>query len=309
MHRPAPAPVLRATKRARRSITPALRDLDGVATRRELEERGFSATQIAAQLAANTWHRVGPAIVLHNATPTLKQLHRICLLNCGPRSLLTSFTALERIGLRGWARAEVHVLAPGGVPRPAVPGLRLHRVGTWSRVRSEGAHLHQRADALVLAASSFARPRAAVGIIASAVQQRLVQCQRVREALMRAPRTRHRAALLRAVVDIGQGAEALSEIDFVRLCTRYALPRPTHQATRVIRGKRRYLDVEWRLSDGRVVAVEVDGAHHMSAVDWCSDQLRQNEIVSMGTIVLRFPAVVVREEPWLVAEQLRRVLR
>ena len=73
-------------------------------------------------------------------------------------------------------------------------------------------------------------------------------------------------------------------------------------------GRRRYLDAEWRLPDGRVVAVEVDGAHHIEAAQWEADQLRQNEVVVGGTIVLRYPAAIIRQRPELVAEQLRRAL-
>jgi hypothetical protein len=102
---------------------------------------------------------------------------------------------------------------------------------------------------------------------------------------------------------------ALSEIDFGRLCARFGLPAPTRQAVRrSADGRRRYLDAEWRLPDGRVVVVEVDGAHHMSAAQWCADQLRQNDIVIAGAVVLRFPSVVVRDEPALVAAQLRLAL-
>jgi hypothetical protein len=120
---------------------------------------------------------------------------------------------------------------------------------------------------------------------------------------------RHRASLLVAVRDIAQGSHALSEIDFVRLCRRHNLPAPTRQALRVEpTGRRRYLDAEWRLPDGRTVAVEVDGALHRTPQRWYDDQLRQNEVVIGGTIVLRFPSTVVRDEPLLVASQLRRIL-
>ena len=46
----------------------------------------------------------------------------------------------------------------------------------------------------------------------------------------------------------------------------------------------------------------------MTAQRWYDDQLRQNEIVISGTVVLRYPSVVVRDEPLLVITQLRRVL-
>jgi very-short-patch-repair endonuclease len=74
-------------------------------------------------------------------------------------------------------------------------------------------------------------------------------------------------------------------------------------------GRRRYLDAEWRCRDGRVVAAEVDGALHLTPRRWWDDQLRQNELTIAGTLVLRFPSAVVRAEPALVADQLRRLLR
>jgi hypothetical protein len=141
------------------------------------------------------------------------------------------------------------------------------------------------------------------------VQQRLETASELTRALDAAPRSRHRAALLVGLRDIGQGADALSEIDFGRLCRTYGLPKPTRQAVRVEPdGRRRYLDAEWLLPDGRVVAVEVDGALHMSQQRWYADQLRQNEIVLGGTLVLRYPSAVVRNEPLLVAAQLGRAL-
>jgi hypothetical protein len=128
-------------------------------------------------------------------------------------------------------------------------------------------------------------------------------------ALAAAPRVRHRAALVATAADIGMGAHALSEIDFVTLCWRHGLPRPVQQAVRrEPSGRRRYLDAEWRLADGRRVVAEVDGALHLVARRWWDDQLRQNELVLTGTLVLRFPSVIVRLEPRLVVGQLRRAL-
>lgn len=105
------------------------------------------------------------------------------------------------------------------------------------------------------------------------------------------------------------GAQALSEIDFVRLCRRNGLPPPRQQAVRVERnGRRRYLDAEWLRFDGRRLVCEIDGALHLTPRRWFDDQLRQNEIVLSGSLVLRYPSVVVRTEEKLVADQLRRAL-
>jgi hypothetical protein len=189
-------------------------------------------------------------------------------------------------------------------------GVLLHRVVDWHEAQiAEPRALHQPAPALVIAASSLPRVRSACGILAAAVQQRIVGVDDLRAAVVAVPNTRHRRALLAALGDIAQGAQSLSEIDFFRLCRVNDLPLPTRQSVRVdASGRRRYLDVEWRLPDGRVVAVEVDGAVHLTVRQWVDDQLRQNDIVLDGTTMLRFPSVVVREESQLVVRQLRRAL-
>jgi very-short-patch-repair endonuclease len=73
-------------------------------------------------------------------------------------------------------------------------------------------------------------------------------------------------------------------------------------------GRRRYLDASWRRYDGRLVVAEVDGALHLTARRWWDDQLRQNELALSDALILRFPSVVVRTEPQVVADQLRRAL-
>jgi hypothetical protein len=111
----------------------------------------------------------------------------------------------------------------------------------------------------------------------------LITVEALAGAVAAAPRTRHRAILLAAVRDIGQGAQALSEIDLARLCRRHGLPEPTRQAVRPdVRGQRRYLDAEWRRPNGRRVVAEVDGALHLVARRWWDDQFRQNELVISG---------------------------
>jgi hypothetical protein len=287
-----------------------LAHLDGVADRPELRRDGVTRDTVAAHLAAGRWRRIGSAIVLHNGPLTAAQRETVVLINCGPRAVLTSFTAARRWGLRGWERPEIHVLAPAGTARPRLRGLVLHRTGDWSAVQT--AHvprLHRLAPAVLLAAASFPASRPGCAILAAIVQQCLAGASDLRAALDAAPRLRHRAALVLAVEDIAQGAQALSEIDFGRLCKRHRLPPPSRQAVRVEpNGRRRYLDAEWDLPDGRRVAVEVDGAVHLEVQQWVHDQLRQNNVVLGGTIVLRYPSVVVRDAPDVVAAQLHRAL-
>jgi hypothetical protein len=290
----------------------ALDDPRLITTWTALRQAGNTPDRIRAQLDAGRWRRWGYAVALHNGPLSLEQRWFVARAHAGPRALLTGFTAAQAFGLTGWDRAEVDVLVPPGTRRAngsPVP-LRLHRVRHWHAVpRHPRAPVHARPDALLIAAASFDSPRPACGILAAAVQQRLVRADQLRAAVERMPKVRHRRAMLAALADIAQGSQALSEIDFVRLCRRFGLPPPLRQIVRRERsGRRRYLDASWRRGDGRLVIAEVDGALHLNARRWWDDQHRQNELTLADALVLRFPSVVVRTQPELVAAQLRRAL-
>ena len=151
--------------------------------------------------------------------------------------------------------------------------------------------------------------RTAVGWLAAAVQQGLARPDELAEEIEQAGSIRHRRLLQHAVTDLSAGAQALSEIDFARLCRRYRLPEPVRQAVRVERsGRRRYLDAEWLTDDGRQVVAEVDGALHLLPRRYWDDMERSNELVLEGRSVLRFAAYAVRAHPDRVADQLRRAL-
>jgi len=266
--------------------------------------------RIENQIDAGRWRAVGRAVILHNGSLTIPHQRRIALINHGPRAILASFTAAEVAGLRGWERTTIHLLAPPGTRRftdAALPEVKLHRSPKFQA--RHGQRVELLAPALIRAAGSFVRPRPGCAILAAAVQQRLVGAAELNRAAAMATRVRHRAAMLTAIGDIAMGAQALSEIDFVRLCRDAGLPPPRQQVVRRdSQGRRRYLDATWDLPDGRTLVVEVDGALHLEARQWKADQLRQNEIVIGGALVLRFPSDVIRHEPQLVIAQLRRLL-
>jgi hypothetical protein len=255
---------------------------------------------------------VGRAVVLHNAVLTVAEQRRAALINAGTPAALTAFTAAEEFGLRSWERPSIHVLVPGGtrVSRAAELDVRVHYVGEWNAAEILAVRdLHRAAPAMVLAASTFTHPRPACGLLAAAVQQRLVTPQQMLTAMRANSRVRHRHAMTLAMQDIAQGSEALSEIDLAQLCRRNGLPPPVRQAVRVTRlGRRRYVDAEWASRAGRRIVAEVDGALHLAPRRWWDDQLRQNELVLAGDVVLRSPTVIVRHEPLLVVDQLRRAI-
>ena len=67
----------------------------------------------------------------------------------------------------------------------------------------------------------------------------------------------------------------------------------------------RYLDAEWRLPDGRILVLEVDGSHHLDVGQWEADVRRERSVVLTGRLVLRATAFEVRTEPHLLAADLR----
>ncbi|WP_375486916.1 hypothetical protein [uncultured Jatrophihabitans sp.] len=285
---------------------------DLVTTARQLLAGGVSRGQLDARVDSGRWQRLGLAIVLHNGPLSPAEQRRVARVHGGPRAVFTAFTAAALGGLTGWTRPEHHLLVPPGTrlrfgcPVP----VRLHQHGRRGARLEPGRPLEWLPDALVRAASTFGSPRPACGVLAASVQQRVVTAAALDDALGRAIRTRHRTELVAALVDIGGGSQALSEIDFVRLCRRHRLPEPIRQAVRrEPSGRRRYLDAAWRRADGRLIVVEIDGAVHLSPRRWWDDQLRQNEISLADALVLRFPSVVLRTEELMVVSQLRRALR
>jgi hypothetical protein len=273
---------------------------------------GWTVGGIQGQIRARRWQRVGRAVVRHNGPLHPDERAAVVLVNSGPRSVLTGFTAAHVHGLEGWERPWIDVLVPAGTRIQRVPGIatRVHYTGNWPGVMALGnRRLQLLAPAVVRAAGTLASPRAACGLLAGTVQQHLLRPDALMAELAAAPRVRHRAVLMAAAHDIGQGTHALSEIDFARLGRRHGLPEPVRQAVRVEpSGRRRYLDAEWTRRDGRRVVAEVDGALHLIARRWWDDQIRQNELVIAGDLVLRFPSVLVRCEELIVVGQLRRAL-
>jgi len=283
-------------------------------TQTQLRTVGVSWATEAAHIDAHRWHSRPPVVVvMHNGPLTTRQRWWVAMLNAGPAAALCARTALEADGLTGWPAAAVEILVvKGTLVRPAA-GVRVHesrRFDPRNDVHPARTPPRTRpARSAVDAAAWTPNPRTAVGLLAAVVQQRLARPDELVRELERAGRVRWHNVMARAVCDIGGGAQALSEIDFVRLCRRHGLPEPVKQAVRVQRsGRRRYLDAEWVRPDGQRVVAEVDGAVHLLPRGYWDDMDRQNELAIDGSTVLRFPAFVLRSEPRRVAAQLARAL-
>lgn len=284
----------------------------GVALRSQLLGLGITDDAVRAQLEARRWQRFGHhVVVLHNGELSRRQLMWACLLDAGPGAALASHTALELAGFAPFATeaAQLHLLVDRGTKVARDPRVVVHE----SRRLHPDQHVHDAGLACTsversaLDAAAWQRwPRFACAMLAAVVQQRLTTAQRLERELAHIGRIRHKSHLRAALSDIAGGAEALSEIDLRLLCRRAGLAQPVQQRRRVERdGRVRYLDAEWRLPDGSLLVLEVDGAHHLTVGQWQADLRRERAVVLSGRRVLRATAVEVRLDAHLVAADLR----
>lgn len=163
------------------------------------------------------------------------------------------------------------------------------------------------ARSLVDAAAWAGSDRRAQAVLAAGVQQRLARPGDLRAVVAGNPRLPRRAMISATLDDIAGGAQALSELDLTRLVRRHRLPEPDRQAPRRdSAGRRRWLDAVWETA--RLI-VEVDGIHHLDAVQYWADIVRGNDFTLGGYRILRFPAFVVRYRPGYVAGKIREALR
>jgi hypothetical protein len=241
----------------------------------------------------------------------------VAVLAAGRGAVLAGLAAAQAGGLRGtWRYETVDVLVPHQrraadllrrlpVGLPAVRVRRVRELPDADRQRGRPDRTSM-PRSLVDAAQWARTDEEAQQILAAGCQQRRVTPAEIGAALDRMPRARRRALIRETLSDVAGGAEALSEIDLVRLCRRHGLPTPDgQQRRRDADGRMRYLDAYWRRWR---LHVEVDGGHHMDVRHWAADLRRQNRIWIEGDRILRFTAFDIRHRPAEVVTQLRAAL-
>lgn len=251
---------------------------------------------------------------MHNGPLTHRQEMWAAVRNAGWPSALAARTAAAEHGLVGWQADCVEIVVPKGTLIP--PGLGIDvKVHESRRFSPDDIHVGRglpqvRVERALVDAAVWSRAcRTACGLMAAGVQQRLTTAARLRAELEAAGAVRHRRVLLAALADIEGGAEAVSEIDFIRFCRRNGLPKPVHQEVRRDdSGRRRYLDATLHGPDGRLVHVEIDGALHLVAQTYWADMARGNDLLIAETVVLRFPSYVIHSNDSVAVTQLRRAL-
>jgi hypothetical protein len=230
------------------------------------------------------------------------------VLHAGSGAMVGGLTAAAFHGLRRWDRPEITVLVKYASDVGPVPGIRFVRTRRSMadlREPTSSLPIARLEPAVLMAAATESSTRTAQGLLASVVQQDLSTAERLTSWVFRLRPLRRSRLLLASLVDIGGGAQSISEIDVARMCRRFGLAAPRRQVKRRdAYGRQRYTDCEWELPDSRVVVLEVDGAFHMEIEHWEDDIVRHRQLTRPGRIMVRCTAREMRDEPKRVFDDL-----
>lgn len=272
---------------------------------------GISATRIEHEIDAGRWMRIAPSVVIFQNGPLIRpQMLWLGVLHGGQDAVLSHLTACETHGLRWTLDPVIHVLTPKGDLVEPLPGFRFRHTRRpylhWSLAAGRLPARLRVDHAALLVAERDNHLRRAIGLLAATVQQGLTTADRLILASTQICKLRHGNMLKLALGDIAGGAQSFAEIDAVRLCHEAGLRAPDRQTRRRDKtGRWRWLDLEWRLADGRTIVLEVDGSFHMRTEHWWKDQKRERGIVIGGAMVLRCSSIELRLEPDDVMDDLR----
>lgn len=287
-------------------------DQAGLLSRRQLQELGVDRWRVRNHVAAGRWSVRSPMVVSTTTGPlSREQLMWLGVLHAGSTALVGGLTVAELAGLRNWHRDAVTVLVPADLEVEPVAGVEFHRTRrSLALLRSDRDGLpRMQLEPAVLVFAAYQRSRrTAQGVLAAVVQQGLTTAVELQRWVKLLKPLRWAPMFREVLGEIAAGSQSVAELDVVRACDDGGLQRPDRQVGRLdARGRLRFTDCEWRLGDGRVVVLEVEGSFHMDVGQWEEDVARHRALTTHDRVVVRCTARELRDEPWQVMEDLRRL--
>ncbi|WP_296603401.1 hypothetical protein [Nocardioides sp.] len=282
---------------------------DGMVARRQLTRHGVDWDRVRDHGAARRWVERTPRVI-STVTGELTRSQRewLAVLHAGERSMLGGLSAAARHGLTGWDRDVVTVYVDDELSFEPVDGIRFFRSRRpvdLLRHPRPGIPLCRVEPAVLLFAAYQTTPRPAHGVIAATVQQRLTTVERMVEWVDTLRPLRWSKPFKRTLGDIAGGAHSGAELDVRRMCRRFSIPLPDGQRARTdSSGRRRWTDCEWRLANGSVLVLEVDGSSHADVLQTMEDHRRSRRLTTLSRMVVRCSAYEVRHEPEEIAADL-----
>ncbi|HEY2518823.1 MAG TPA: hypothetical protein VGJ19_01835 [Streptosporangiaceae bacterium] len=226
----------------RDELSELLRDRQGVVKVAEVL-RCRSPAALRWKLESGRWQQPCHGVVVAQSGPlSAPQQLWVAVLWGGRGAVLAGLTAAGLGGLHGFAEPRIHLLVPDTRQirkEPIRVPIRIPVVAHRSR-RLDDADVHPvrlpprplLPRSLVDAAAWAATDDHARAVLAAGVQQRLVRPGDLMAVTARSARLRRRQLIQTTLLDVADGAEALSELDLTALLRRYRIPEPDRQASR-----------------------------------------------------------------------------
>jgi hypothetical protein len=280
----------------------------GLLSHRQLRELGVSRGEIRNHLRVGRW-AVRSAEVVSTTTGPLSPEQALWLgvLHGGPSAMVGALNAATARGLQRWDRDEITILVSN--PHSFVPleGYRFFRTRRPYAVLVGPGDLPacRLEPAVLMYAAHEPHLRTALGAVAACVQQRLTTAEALVGWIDRLAPLRRSRDLRELLTDVTDGAHSMAEVDLRKACRAFGVQPPTSQRPRRdARGRLRYTDAEWRLADGRVVVLEVDGGWHDDPEQSTQDRRRNRRLTNPHRVVVQCSAWEIRHEPWEVMQDL-----
>jgi very-short-patch-repair endonuclease len=281
---------------------------DGVVSRQQATALGLDRWAVTHEIEQGRWRAHGVhSFATHRLELGDAARMQVALWEAGDCAALDGATSLKVAGLKNWTE-RIHLICPWPNGGRSWDGSFVHNSRLWNPddfVVTDGMK-RTRNDVATVRAAMYARTdRAAATVMAMSVQQRLTTGDRVLQEALRVNRHKRRLLILDVAHDIADGAQALSELDFAKLCRRRGLPEPSRQVVRRGPRGRVYLDVYW---DDFKVVIEIEGVHHDAPENSIDDCLRQNSLTISRESVLRIPVLGLRTCPAPFMDQVEQAL-
>lgn len=287
----------------------------GVVTGAQLVDAGCTASQIAGWLESGRWTRLhrGVYVVFTGPVPPITRVWA-ALLAAGPDAAVGGETALWLDGLPEARADPVTICLPWERQTFAVRGARVvrcrdladrvHPVARPRRLRIE--------DALLDVTDACAAESAVVAAVFRVAPDRRTHPERIRRAMARRRRLRHRRLLADLLGEVAEGVLSALERRFRQRVERpHGLPAGRRNEVEVVRDERgrrarnRYRDLRYL---GRRVVVELDGAGSHPVWLRHLDHKRDNSATLAGAKVLQFDWFAVVDDPCAVARDIALLL-
>jgi len=286
-----------------------------IATREQFIAFGMSEAEVVANLEGRRWQRLNDHVIAaHNGPLTRRQEMWAVVLSAPGPVALCSETVFELFGVPGAETEAVQLLVQRGARPLEVLGVtvKVHESRRFPPpeevMTREGLPVTSLARATVDAAVWSRSIQRAWRIMVAPVQARRLRPEQLRAELDKAGKVRHRKSLGLLLADLEGGAQALSEVEFLRFCRRHNLPRPKCQARYDRQGRRRYLDAEFLRRSGRLLRVEIDGGVHLKLEVRARDTIKDNDAHIAGELVLRYASISIYTDDPNAVRQIREAL-